>query len=81
MALVSLSTYYESIGDFSSAVQYREKIVVLNPWNAKNLLLLGKDYKALGNTNKSDEILELISSFSTGVNGAPILEQAQKELS
>lgn len=81
MALVSLSTYYESIGDFSSAIQYREKIMVLNPWNAKNLLLLGKDYKALGNTNKSVEILKLISSFSTGVNGAPILEQAQKELS
>ena len=80
MALLSLSIYYESIGDFSSAIMFREKIKNLNPWNAKNLLFLGKDYKSLGNTIKSSEILKLIASFSTGVNGGPILEQAQKEL-
>jgi O-antigen ligase len=80
MALLSLSIYYESVGDFSSAIMFREKIKNLNPWNAKNLLFLGKDYKSLGNTIKSSEILKLIASFSTGVNGGPILEQAQKEL-
>ena len=80
MALLSLSLYHESIGDFSSAITFREKIKKLNPWNAKNLLFLGKDYKSLGNTVKSSEILKLIASFSTGVNGGPILEEAQKEL-
>jgi len=80
MALLSLSIYHESIGDFSSAIMFREKIKNLNPWNAKNLLFLGKDYKSVGNTVKSSEILKLIASFSTGVNGGPILEQAQKEL-
>ncbi len=80
MALLSLSLYYESIGDFSSAITFREKIKKLNPWNAKNLLFLGKDYKSVGNTVKSSEILKLIASFSTGVNGGPILEEAQKEL-
>jgi hypothetical protein len=59
---------------------FREKIKNLNPWNAKNLLFLGKDYKSVGNTVKSSEILKLIASFSTGVNGGPILEQDQKEL-
>jgi len=80
MALLSLSIYYESIGDFSSAIMFREKIKNLNPWNSKNLLFLGKDYKSVGNTVKSSEILKLIASFSTGVNGGPILEQAKKEL-
>lgn len=81
IALVLLSNYYESIGSFSSAIEFREKIKKLNPWNAKNLLLLGRDYKNVANYSKSNEVLQLLSSFSTGKEGGPILEQAQKELS
>jgi len=79
-ALNILAMTSESIGKIPNAVSYREKIIKLNPWDAFNYLALGKDYKLLGNTEKSKEMLEKILSFASGVNGGPIAEQAKKEL-
>jgi O-antigen ligase len=75
-----LSTTYEAYQQPDQAIIYREKMVRLNPWNAVNYLLLGQDYKKVGNLEKSQEMLEKILSFASGVNGGPIAEQAKKDL-
>lgn len=80
MALNSLAEIYESLGKYSEAIIYREKIARINQWNALNYLALGKDYKALGNLAKTKEILDKILAFATGPNGTPVAEQAKKEL-
>lgn len=75
-----LATTYEAYQQPNQAILYREKMVKLNPWNAVNYLLLGQNYKKIGNFKKSQEILDKILSFSSGVNGGPIAEQAKKDL-
>jgi tetratricopeptide (TPR) repeat protein len=59
------------------AVYYREKIVQLDPWNAKNYLALGKYYKQQGDLDKSKEMLEKILSFASTNQ---IADQAKIEL-
>ena len=78
--LNSLAGYHEFKNELDQAIMYREKIARLNPWNAVNYLLLGQDYKKIGNIEKSQEMLEKILSFAIGVNGGPIAEQAKKDL-
>jgi len=79
-ALKILAITSEGKGEMSKAVTYREIIAQLNPWDAVNYLFLGKDYKTLGNTDKSKEMLDKILSFATGINGGPVAEQAKKDL-
>ena len=76
-----LALVFENYNQIDKAIIYREKMSALNPWNAPNYLALGIDYKKTGNSLKSQEMLNKILSFSTGVNGDPIAEQAKKELS
>jgi O-antigen ligase len=80
-AITALALIYESTGKILDAIEYRLKIVKLDPWNAVNYLQLGKNYKAQGDLMKSREMFEKILSFSTGAVGTPIAEQARKELS
>jgi hypothetical protein len=80
-AINFLALTFENYNQIDKAIIYREKIAALNPWNAPNYLALGIDYKKTGNSLKSQEMLNKILSFSTGVNGGPIAEQAKKELS
>lgn len=80
-AITALALINESIGKLPESIEYRLKIAKLDPWNAVNYLQLGKYYKAQGDLIKSKEMLEKILSFSTGVVGDPIAEQAKKELS
>jgi hypothetical protein len=63
------------------AITYRKKIVKLDQWNAVNYLQLGKDYKVQADLINSKAMLDKILSFSTGVVGGPVAEQAKKELS
>jgi O-antigen ligase len=72
---------YENYSQFEKAIPYRAKIIELNPWNAPNYLQLGINYKRVGNDMKATEMLEILSTFSTGINGGPILEEARRELS
>ena len=72
---------YENYNQNEKSISYREKIIALNPWDAPNYLALGRDYKKVGNISKSQEMLRKILSFSIGVNGNPISEQAKRELS
>jgi O-antigen ligase len=80
-AINFLALTFENYNQIDKAIIYREKMTALNPWNAPNYLALGIDYKKTGNSLKSQEMLNKILSFSTGVNGDPIAEQAKKELS
>jgi len=79
-AINTLALIYEKNNKISDAIIYREKLVLLDQWNAVNYLRLGKDYKLQGDLIKSKEILDKILSFATGVNGGPIAEQAKVEL-
>jgi tetratricopeptide (TPR) repeat protein len=79
-AITTLALMYENLDKIPDAIEYRLKISELDPWNAVNYLQLGKDYKLQGDQTKSNEMLEKIISFSTGVVGGPIAEQAKKEL-
>jgi tetratricopeptide (TPR) repeat protein len=76
-ALLLLALTYEQLSDFPNAIIYRENLIELDPWNAPNYLELGRNYKAVGNLEKSQEMLDKILSFAP--NG-PIAEQASKEL-
>jgi tetratricopeptide (TPR) repeat protein len=80
-AINFLALTFENYNQIDKAIIYREKMAVLNPWNAINYLALGRDYKKMGNLLKSQEMLTKILSFSNGVNGSPVAEQAKKELS
>jgi len=80
-AINSLALTYFAYNKISDAIIYREKMATLDPWNAVNYLQLGKDYKLQGDLIKSKEMLDKILSFSTGVVGGPVAEQAKKELS
>jgi tetratricopeptide (TPR) repeat protein len=80
-AIAALALIYEKYNQIPVAIEYRLKIAKLDPWNALNYLQLGIDYKVQGDLIKSKEMLEKILSFSTGVVGGPISEEAKKELS
>ena len=63
-ALNSLAVIYEQTNNIEKAIINREKIALLDPWNAANFLELGKDYKLLGNSVKSKAMLDKILSFA-----------------
>ena len=76
-ALNLLALTFEQLSNFSRAIEFREKIVLLDPWNAENYLALGNDYKKQGNLAKSNAMLLKILSFATA---NPIADQAKEEL-
>ena len=80
-SIIALALINESIDKIPDAIEFRIKIAKLDPWNAVNYLQLGKNYKSQGDFTKSKEMLDKILSFSTGVEGALVAEQAKKELS
>lgn len=76
-ALLLLAETYESMGDLLNANIYRDKISALDPWNAANYFLLGKNYQALGDTTSSRRMLTKILSFAPNTT---IAELAKVEL-
>jgi O-antigen ligase len=76
-ALLLFALTYEQLNNLPEAISYREKIVQLDPWNAKNYLALGKYYKQQGDLSKSKEMLEKILSFASANQ---IADQAKIEL-
>ncbi len=76
-ALNLLALTFEQLGNIPKAIEFREKIVLLDPWNAENYLALGIDYKKQDNLVKSDALLSKILSFAST---NPIADQAKKEL-
>jgi O-antigen ligase len=72
-----ISSYLEQIKDYEQAITYRLKIRNLDPWNAANLLQLGRDYKFSSNFKSMSEIRNEIYSFASNTNEGKI---AVKEL-
>ena len=63
-----LANIYESAKEPSLAIPYRVKISELNPWNAKNYLQQGKNYRDIGDFVKMEEMLMKIESFAASTN-------------
>ena len=59
-----LAMLYEKTGKYNDSISIREKISVLDPWNAKNYLNLGLNYKAINNFDRMNEMLNKIESFA-----------------
>lgn len=58
-----LAEFSERTQQLDAAISYREKIAQLDPFNTRNYLQLGREYKAKGNTIKVKAILEKINSY------------------
>ena len=76
-ALLFFALTYEQLNDLPEAISYREKIIKLDPWNAKNYLALGNYYKQQGDLGKTKEMLDKILSFASANQ---IADQAKIEL-
>jgi O-antigen ligase len=76
-ALNVLVRTYEQTNRIAEAINYREKISEIDPWNADNYLSLGKLYKAQGNSPKTKAMLDKILSFAAGKE---VAEQAKIDL-
>ncbi len=72
-----LAQAFEQLNNITKAIEFREKIALLDPWNAENYLSLGRFYKEQGDLTKSSAMLAKILSFAS-LN--PIGDQAKKEL-
>jgi tetratricopeptide (TPR) repeat protein len=76
-AMNSLAQIYEQTGRIPEAIDIRVKISEIDPWNAKNYLQLGKNYKFLGNESRTREMINKILAFASN---NPVGTQAQVEL-
>ena len=76
-ALNALALVSENLGKFNDAIGYRLEMAKLDPWNAKNYLELGKDYKAISDTTNTQAMLDKILSFAAS---DPIAAQAKSDL-
>ena len=68
---------HEELNRLSEANVYRERMIILDKWNAINYLQLGKNFKALGDSERSQQMLEILNSFASE---NPIIDQARIEL-
>jgi tetratricopeptide (TPR) repeat protein len=75
--LMLFALTFEQLNNLPKAIEYREKIVQFDPWNASNYLALGRYYKLQGNLVKSNAMLDKILSFAST---NPIAKQANDEL-
>jgi O-antigen ligase len=64
-ALYYLAEFYQKSGDALQSRIYREKISKIDPWNSYNYLQLGIIYKALGELDLMDDMLNKIESFDS----------------
>ncbi len=64
-ALNLLAEISERSNQIEEAIYYRESILKLDPWNARNLLQLGREYKFAGNFNAMNDMKTRILSFAS----------------
>lgn len=62
-ALNSLAEMSENSMDVQEGIKYRELIYKIDPWNSRNLLQLGRNYKFIGNQEKMLVVKSRILSF------------------
>lgn len=63
-ALNLISNLYEATKDYENANYYRNIIVKINPWNAKNYLQLGINYREVGDFENMEKILTKLETFA-----------------
>jgi O-antigen ligase len=64
-SLEVISRIYEIIlKEPENAINYRVEIAKYDPWNAENFLILGRDYKLIGDYPNMDIMLKKIISFA-----------------
>ena len=64
----------EFLNDYKKAIEYRQQVEKYDPWNAKNKLQLGVDYKYVGDFESMSKYREIILNF------APNSEEAKTAL-
>jgi len=64
-AIYSVAVIDEQIKNLGEAIIYRKKLEALDPWNYKNLLQLGEDLKATGDTAGAKAIIGKIDAFAS----------------
>ena len=77
-AITFLSSYYEMASEVRKAISMREKLAVLDPWNAENYLQMAFDYKFVGDKVNQQIYLDKALSFDSS---NPKVISAQAELS
>jgi len=75
--LTLLAAFNEQLGKYQVAIDYRNKIAKLDPWNAENFLVIGRNYKALGDKVNMQKALDVILSFASS---DPVATSAKSEL-
>ena len=63
--------FYEQLHKFDKAAPLRERMAILDPWGAQNLLTLGQDYLQLGQKDKALALGKRIVAM------APLTQQAK----
>jgi tetratricopeptide (TPR) repeat protein len=76
--LIYKALIYESRQDFVNATKTRNKIIILDPWNAKNYLEVIKGHMALGEKDKALAIYFRMEEFAQSTIE---YELAKKEVS
>jgi O-antigen ligase len=69
-----LANIYESAKDPKSAIPFRIQLAEVNPWNAKNYLELGKNYRDTGDFMNMNKTREKIKSFASTTDVYQIAE-------
>ncbi len=72
-----IANIYESLQKPKEAEPYRLAMIKMNPWNAKNYLQLGKNYKAQQDYTNMEKMLKRIESFASATE---VYTQAKNEL-
>lgn len=75
--LTFLASYYEVSGQIAKANSIRERIAVLDPWNATNYLQLAYNYKYIGDAVGQKRYLDKALSFASN---DPIVIKSTPEL-
>jgi len=63
--LNSRAGFYEQLGKYDLAISDRKVISTMDPWNSRNYLLMGLNYKYLGDLTNMKLCLENIIKFNT----------------
>ena len=63
--LTPIAEINERLNRIPEAIEAREAIRALDPWNSKNLLQLGREYQFVGEFNKMQEVREAILKFDS----------------
>jgi hypothetical protein len=70
--LLALAALSENIEDYRYSILKRNEIAKLDPWNAKNYLELGRDYKLIGEFTEMERCKKIILEFAANTPEASI---------